>query len=135
MEKQPETKNIMRKIIKRSLKYCGFVVVLVATIIFGCRCSTSKPTPDPLAGFHFSSLNNLHSNKVIMDDYQDYIQKLPPEERQYVGPLGFLEDDAGQHAVRIEIALNGTDWAHVLIYDKENKRIKAIKYVSGHYRS
>jgi hypothetical protein len=31
--------------------------------------------------------------------------------------------------------LNGTAWNHVLIYDKDNKRVKVIKYVGYHYRS
>jgi len=70
-----------------------------------------------------------------MDDYQDYIQKLSFEERRSIGVIHFLEDGTGQHAVRFEIALNGTDWAHILIYDRENKRIKVIKYASGRYSS
>jgi hypothetical protein len=77
----------------------------------------------------------LDSNKAISDDYHDYISKLSPEERKYVGPLQFFEDGAGQHAVEIEIALNGTWWFHVLIYDKNNQRVKVIKYSPGGYRS
>jgi hypothetical protein len=98
-------------------------------------CATQKPTPDPLAGWHFSSLNNLQNNKAISDDYQAYINNLPTKLRNGVGPMQYFEDGTGQHAVLIEIAQNGTDWAHVLIYDKDDKRIKVIKYVSGHYRS
>jgi hypothetical protein len=101
----------------------------------GFGCSSSKPTPDPLAGFHFSSLDNLHSNKAIMDDYQDYIQKLSLEERKLVGIVWFFENGTGQYAVKIEIDLHGTEWEHVLIYDKDNKRIKTIKYIGGHYQS
>jgi hypothetical protein len=90
-----------------------------------------------LAGFHFSSLNNLHSNKVITDDYQDYIQKLPPTESKFVGPIGFSEDGTGRHAVSVEIfeANKNSSWQHVLIYDKENKRIKVIKYGHRKYQS
>jgi len=91
--------------------------------------------PDPLAGFHVSSLGNLDANKTISDDYHDYIQKLSPEDRKYVGPTEFYEDGTGQHAVEIEEALNGTWWFHVLIYDKSDKRIKTIKYSPGHYAS
>jgi len=46
-----------------------------------------------------------------------------------------INDGAGQHAVQIEVALNGKWWRHILVYDKNNKRIKTIKYSPGHYRS
>jgi hypothetical protein len=108
---------------------------LLATIFWAPGCTKPKPTPDPLASFRFSSLNNLDSNKTITDDYKDYIQKLSPEERKYAGPIFYFEDGTGQHAVEIKIGLNGTVWRHILIYDKENKRIKAIKYASGDYAS
>ena len=101
----------------------------------GFGCSSPKPIPDPLTGFHVSSLGNLDSNKTITDDYKDYLQKLPPEDRKYIGPMTFFEDGTGQHAVEIEEALNGTWWYHVLIYDKDNKRIKTIKYSPGKYAS
>jgi len=98
----------------------------------GFGCSSSKPIPDPLAGFHkdFKILN-----QSIVNDYQDYIQKLPPEDKKYMGPVDFYEDGTGQHAVEIEEALNGTWWVHILIYDKDNKRIKTIKYSPGKYAS
>jgi hypothetical protein len=78
---------------------------------------------------------NHQPNQAIMEDYEDYIQKLPSGERNYAVLGQYFEDGAGQHAIVIEIALDGTDWAHVLIYDKNNKRIKTIKYIAGHYRS
>jgi hypothetical protein len=101
----------------------------------GFGCSSPKPTPDPLAGFHVSSLGNLDNNKAITDDYKAYIRTLSPEERKYLGTIFFYEDGTGQHAVEITIGLNGTWWEHVLIYDKDNKRINAIKYSTGHYAS
>jgi len=119
--------------IKNSINYFGQTLVLLAASIWICGCATS--TPDPLIGFHFSSLNKLHSNKAITDDYQDYIQKLPTKEKKYAYLDLFFEDGTGQHAVKIEIPLNGTWWWHVLIYDKDNKRIKTIKYSPGGYRS
>jgi hypothetical protein len=103
-------------------------------VIFGCRCSTSKPTLDPLAGWRPAS----HSaDKAIVDDYQNYIQTLSPEEKKYLGPspAGLFEDGTGQHAIQITVGINGTVWRHVLIYDKDNKRIKTIKYASGDYMS
>ena len=121
----------MNKIVKYS-SYFALVLSLCGTVIFGCRCSTSKPTLDPLAGWRPAS----HSaDKAIVDDYQNYIQTLSPEEKKYLGPISYFEDGTGQHAAVITMGLNGTWWRHILIYDKDNKRIKTIKYSSGGYRS
>jgi hypothetical protein len=108
---------------------------LLVMFLCGFGCSSSKPTPDPLTGFHVSDLQNLDSNKAITDDYKDYIQKLSPEERKFVAYIDYFENGTGQHAVKITIGLNGTNWRHILIYDKDNKRIKTIKYISGHSAS
>ena len=35
----------------------------------------------------------------------------------------------------IMIGVNNKVWRHVLIYDKNNMRIKTVKYVSGDYHS
>ena len=76
-------------------------------------------------------------DKAIGDDYHAYIDKLSPKERNGLRPTFYFEDGNGQHAVAIEIGIDGiwegTYWKHVLIYDKENKRIKVIKYKDGHY--
>jgi hypothetical protein len=106
--------------------------ILLAAFIWAAGCAT-QPHPDPLAGWQGDF--NEQPNQVIVNDYQNYIQKLPPEERKYAGVSDWLKDGTGQHAIRITIGLNGTVWEHVLIYDKDNKRIKTIKYSSGHYRS
>jgi len=115
-----------------------FALALCAMIFSGCSCSAPKstpPTPDPLAGFHVSSLVNLDNNKTITDDYKAYIKTLSPEEQEFATLDYYYENEAGQHAVLITIGLNHTDWEHVLIYDKDNKRIKTIKYISGHSAS
>jgi hypothetical protein len=104
--------------------------------MFLCGFGCSSSNPDPLAGWkELLSHDYEKLDKAITVDYQDYIQKLPSEERNHVNDSNtcFLEDEAGQHAVRISIPLNGTWWDHVLIYDKGNKRIKTIKYAAGHY--
>jgi hypothetical protein len=108
--------------------------ILLAMFLCGFGCSSSKPAPDPLAGFHAASKG---LDQSIVNDYQNYIKNLSPEEKQNLGPYptSFFEDGTGQHAVKIKIGLNGTSWEHVLIYDKDNKRIKAIKYSTGRYAS
>jgi hypothetical protein len=120
--------------------FAPFFLVLMAIFVFGFGCNASntpKPTPDPLAGFHVAALFTPDSNKAITDDYKDYIQTLSPEEKKYLGPspVSFFEDGTGQHAVEIIIGINGRWWRHVLIYDKDNKRIKTIKYATGYYAS
>jgi hypothetical protein len=108
--------------------------LLLAAIVWTNGCATQKP--DPLAGFHVSSLGNLDSNKAINDDYHAYINQLSPKETKYMGPTFYYEDGTGQHAVRIETDINGTDcWYHILFYDKENRRTKVAKYFYGHYTS
>jgi uncharacterized protein YfbU (UPF0304 family) len=124
----------MKKTIKQYMCYCGFIFVLAGTIIFGCRCSTSKSASNPLAGWHFEDQN---PNQAIEKDYRDYIQNLSPEERKYVGIIHFLKDETGQHAVSIEVFENkrNASWQHALIYDKQDKRIKVIKYGYRKYES
>jgi hypothetical protein len=73
--------------------------------------------------------------KAIETDSQDFIQRLPPKERPYASWGHYYKDGTGQHAIEIQIALDGTDWVYVLIYDKDNKRVKVYKYVAGNYRS
>ena len=63
------------------------------------------------------------------------MDKLTPEEKKHAYYAHDFEDGNGQHAIRIEIPLNGTWWEHVLIYNKNNTRIKVIKYANGHYAS
>jgi hypothetical protein len=112
--------------------------ILLAAILWGAGCAAPKPALDPLAGWKVLLTRDSEKlNQAITDDYRDYIQKLPPEERKFVDDnnIWFYEDGTGQHAVRIEIGLNHTWWEHVLIYDKENKRIKVIKYPNGRYAS
>jgi hypothetical protein len=130
----------MRKVISNRAKpmktarfKCVVFVALVASVI-GCLGPVHHP--DPLAGWKPCwSQDPGKLGKAIVEDYQGYIRKLPLEERRAIGVTHLFEDGTGQHAIRFEIALNGTDWAHILIYNKEDKRIKVIKYASGRYRS
>ena len=109
-----------------------FCILLLAAI-WVAGCTTPKHNPDPLEGW--KSYDGNHLDKAITDDCQDYIQKLPPKELEkgYVLGINFFEDGTGQHAGKIETGSNGKLWMHVLIYDKENKRIKVIKYADGRY--
>src|SRR5215831_18532849 len=92
--------------------------IFLASFIWGIGCA--RQHPDPLAGWHSASLECLESNQSISEDYQRYIHT----QRGFVGAVDFLGDDAGQHAVDIKMGVNGRWWRHILIYDKNNKRIK-----------
>ena len=110
--------------------------VLMAIIFLSAGCGTTKPAPNPLESWKRSwSQDPNDLSKTIRDDYQDYIQHLPPEERKFVGSINLYEDGSGRHVVNIEINLNGTRWEHLLIYDRSNKRTTSTKSVGGHYRS
>ena len=109
-----------------------FFFILLATSICWTGCEMFASHTNPLAGWHSASKN---PDKIIEKDYQDYIQKLSPEERKFMAYTEFFEDGTGQHAIKITIGLNHTNWRHVLIYEKDNKRIKTIKYSSGNYGS
>ena len=127
MKKKSEKSTVERISIWIALGLC-----LMA--IFGC--SNLRPEPDPLTGFTISSLGKLDSNKAIVNDYKDYLKKLPPKQQ---GPcqILFYENEAGQHAVHMEIfeGNQNASWQHVLIYDKNNNRIKAVRYGYVKYES
>jgi hypothetical protein len=118
---------------KRTLfTFCILSMVLIGIV----GCTVPKPASNPLAGWKFCHSNNpVRSNERIKADYQDYIQKLPPEKRSFISGILFFEQGTGQHAVQIERGVNGTYWYHVLIYDEDNKRVKVYKYSNGGYRS
>src|SRR4051794_28595318 len=101
--------------------------LLMALLFFAAGCSTPKPSPNPLVGWTLLASRDPNSlDKTIREDYQDYIQKLPVEERNAGADILFFEDGTGRHAVEISIALSGTWWKHVLIYDQNNRRIQAV---------
>jgi hypothetical protein len=119
----------METLINNSAKrlWLYFPILLAALILTG-GCATQ--TSDPLAGWKVLLSHDYEKfDKAIKDDYQDFIQKLSPKERDHVGDIGFFEDGTGQHAVSIQVFPRGdVEWHYALIYDKENKRIKVTKY-------
>jgi len=124
----------MQILIKHSNGF-RFIFGLCVMVVSGCSCFSTKPAHDPLKTFYVARLNELNSNKAISADYKVYIQTLSPEERARSGEVVYFADGKGQHAVKIMIGLNGIEWIHILIYDKDNIRLKTIKYSAGHYTS
>jgi hypothetical protein len=105
-------------------------ILLLAMLVWVAGCVT----PDPLAGWK-PDFSPPPIDPAIEKDCHDYIQTLSPRKSGFVISVNFFEDGMGQHAVEIQMGVNGSVWRHVLIYDKENKRIKVIKYKTGGYRS
>jgi len=118
----------MKTQFNNSIKNFAPVFLMVAAMfVLGLGCKT----PDPLAGWQKTY---GEEPSQIVKDYQDYIQKLPPEERNYVGPVFYYKDSTGQQALTFEVDKYGKDvWSHYLFYDKNNKRIKVVKYYRGQY--
>ena len=87
---------------------------------------------NPVAGWRNAP---QQPSPAIDRDYHNFISKLSLTWRDSLGQQGYLEDDHGKHAVTLVVCTDGTYWTYVLIYDRNDKRIKIIKYVSGHYMS
>ena len=90
--------------------------------IVGCATRTSNP----LAGWKIDS--DYQPSQAVVSDYRDYVKKLPEKERSCLSALEYFEDGQGQHAIRREQRVGDTSCYLVLIYNRENKRIKVMKY-------
>jgi hypothetical protein len=131
----------MKARIKNLVSQFGLTLfTLLAAVFLIVGCATTDPLADssvnwtfkPFPGFEFGPQghNTNHLDRAIIDDYEGYIKK---HDLFTVGAItGFYEDGAGQHAVkfRASYALAPARY-YVLIYNKENKRIKVIKYGPG----
>ncbi|SRR6266496_4462016 len=110
--------------------------LFLATLMLAAGCIAPKQIPDPLLSWLPSASQDPKKlDRGIRDDYQDYINRLPPAKRSFIGVISFYEDGTGQHAVKIERGVNGTYWEYVLIYDRQSMRVKVVTYIGGGYRS
>jgi hypothetical protein len=67
---------------------------------------------------------------TVVTDYNAYIEKLPKAERPGVSNVKYYVDDTGRNAVAVLVNVGDTQWTHLLVYDKQNKRTGVTKYVS-----
>lgn len=124
----------MKMPIKESIKRFWLILpITLAALVWTVGCAGFVHHPDPLVGWKIDF--NQQPSQAIVKDYENYIQELPNKERNVAHINHFYKDGAGQHAITIIIGLNGVWWRHVLIYDKNDKRIKTVKYSTGGYRS
>jgi len=82
--------------------------------------------PEALKGW--KATNDLPADTVVTD-YNDYIEKLPGVERFGVADVKYHVDDMGRNAVTVLVNVGDTQWTHLLIYDKGNKRASVNKFV------
>jgi uncharacterized protein YceK len=104
------------------------------TLLLPVDLAKPAPVENPLKPWKW--LGWTSPNQAITDDYKAFIKTLPQGEIKFIMDSGikFFEDGKGQRAVDIEIPLDGTYWNYALIYDNSNKRIKTVRFSSGHYR-
>lgn len=82
--------------------------------------------PEALKGW--KATQDLPADTVVTD-YNAYIEKLPKAERSGVADVKYYVDDAGRNAVAVLVKVSGTQWTHLLVYDKQNARIDVKKFV------
>ncbi len=90
----------------------------------GLRTFSSDGNPPPLP-----------IPKEIEQDARAFYQTLPEVEKARAkgddSAISYLEDGTGQHAVVINASDSHEFWHYALIYDKNNRRIKVLKYSTG----
>jgi len=121
------------KTTKLNFSILSAAIICVSAMLIGCGCETFENHTNPIEGWQIDFKSQ--PSQAVQKDSQDYISHLPAREKNGVGPEQWLTDGKGQHALLIAVAVNGTDCGHVLIYDQNDKRVKAVKYIMGHYRS
>ena len=101
----------------------------------GFGCNTSQPATNPLAGWQ--KAYNEEPSKIIDEDLNAFITQRSPEGYRPVEVIGYYKNNAGQHALNLELFEyhKNSSWHYVLVYDKDDKRIKVIKYDFRKYQS
>jgi hypothetical protein len=113
------------------MKISRFIFLLAAFALFaGCAHS-----PDPMTGWQRDFLHE--PDAAIEKDYQDFIKTFKPEGQRPDQAIGYFKDGTGQHAIETEIFKyhQNASCHYLIIYDKDDKRIKIIKFDCGSYQS
>jgi len=84
--------------------------------------------PEALKGW--KATNDLPADTVVTD-YNEYIEKLPKAERPGVSDVKYYVDGTGRNAVAVLVIVGDTQWTHLLVYDKQDKRTGVTKFVAG----
>jgi hypothetical protein len=111
-----------------------YLLVTVFTIGLTVGCPNgSNSEKNPLAGFRGYRGDNF--NQAITKDYKDFIQQL--NANGLVGPVMLYENGEGLHVVNFEVFEHNINasWHYAIIYGKDDKRLKVIKYGYRKYMS
>ena len=87
-------------------------------------------TAGPEALKSWKATNDLPADTVVTD-YNEYIEKLPKAERPGVSDVKYYVDGTGRNAVAVLVIVGDTQWTHLLVYDKQDKRTGVTKFVDG----
>jgi len=68
---------------------------------------------------------------TVVTDYNAYIEKLPKAERPGVSDVKYYVDGTGRNAVAVLVKVGDTQWTHLVVYDKQNKRTGVTKFIAG----
>jgi len=90
--------------------------------------ATATTGPEALKGW--KATNDLPADTVVTD-YNVYIEKLPKAERPGVSDVKYYVDGTGRNAVAVLVNVGDTQWTHLLVYDKQDKRTGVTKFVDG----
>jgi ankyrin repeat protein len=91
-------------------------------------------TTKPLAGWYCDGDTDAQHAPAIIEDYQAYAHKVWPKDHDFfISQVGFYENGAGKHAVRIELEPGLRYYVeYYLIYNTNDARIKVIKGKTWH---
>jgi hypothetical protein len=90
--------------------------------------SIATVVPNGLKGW--KETQDLPADAVVAD-YNEYIEKLPKAERPGVSNVKYYVDDMERNAVAVLVYVGNTQWTHLVVYDKQNKRAGVTKFVAG----
>jgi hypothetical protein len=133
------------------MKILSFILLITASVfVAGCESETdplvSWKSVAPISyktGEMSATIDTLSGYKAITDDVQAFVNKMPisvtyydsgpPDKKRYcywIEEITLFEDGTGRHAVKIKIGAMYQNY--VLIYNKDNVRIKTTRFRSPH---
>ena len=114
--------------------YPARLLVVDSLVIGGCT-----PRTNPLKGWHgITAFVDAPVPDAIRHDAQDWfdsMSSIPKPGHGVDGLITYWEDGTGQHAVVVEAYREGICWRYALIYDRDNRRIRVLKYSTGFHQS
>jgi len=119
------------------------LLLLALVLVVGCigPAHHADPLPSTQGWRRLMGREYVNLDSKIVSDYRDYIQNLPAKERNQLteSSIHFFGNTNGQHAVMFETDRDGfltkIVWAHVLIYDVNDARMKTMHYRSRRSQS